>query len=162
MDYKAILENNTVDQLREIARKAGVSKYSNCNKAELIQKIIEHFKGDEIGLKQALGIEKKSKWKTILGIVGSIASIIALVLYFFPFQKGIDYDKLARKVAGTKQELANLGLAYYKLKQYKLAEEYFKKALRELEKFLGNDHPNTKTVRKNLEMVQSRLTPKGG
>jgi tetratricopeptide (TPR) repeat protein len=56
----------------------------------------------------------------------------------------------------------NLGLAYYEMKQYKPAEEYLKKALQIREKFLGNDHPYTKGTRRGLEMVQNRLTPKGG
>jgi Rho termination factor, N-terminal domain len=50
MDYKTILENKLVDQLRDIARKAAIKGFSNWNKDELIENILKHFEGDEKGL----------------------------------------------------------------------------------------------------------------
>ena len=44
----------------------------------------------------------------------------------------------------------NLGFAYKALGQYNKAIEYYQQALANLQKSLGPEHPNTKTVANNL------------
>jgi len=45
----------------------------------------------------------------------------------------------------------------YSLGEYQKAIGYFEQALPTLEKFLGKDHPNTQTVKGNLEAARNKM-----
>jgi tetratricopeptide (TPR) repeat protein len=69
---------------------------------------------------------------------------------------GVGRRKSRRKKAGLASEndailLNNLGSAYFKLGQKDLARPYFEKALAILTHFYGDEHPNSKMVKKWLE-----------
>ena len=47
----------------------------------------------------------------------------------------------------------NIGSVYDNIGDYNKALEYYYKALKICEKILGKDHPNTKVVSENIEML---------
>ncbi|OQY02505.1 MAG: hypothetical protein B6I26_00530 [Desulfobacteraceae bacterium 4572_130] len=47
----------------------------------------------------------------------------------------------------------NLGLAWHSLGKYEKGIKYYEQALKVFEKLLGKDHPSTKTVKNNLDII---------
>ena len=52
------------------------------------------------------------------------------------------------------RDLNSLGLAWYRLGEYRKAIDYFTQALAMLEATLPNDHPSIQIVRANLRQAQ--------
>ena len=96
MDYKKekLVQLNR-DELMVIAKRLKLKRYSKLKKEELCDYILERCKGDEKPLKMILEIQPKKTYKKwwkkiygIIGILGGVASIIALIIVLFPYQKG--------------------------------------------------------------------------
>lgn len=96
-----LLRGLNVHELKTLAKKLGLENYSKLNKEELKALIINECSKEEI--EAALGIReekpKKKWWKNpiiIIGLLGSIASIIGLVLYIQG--NSINFSKLRNEV----------------------------------------------------------------
>ncbi|PTN12049.1 tetratricopeptide repeat protein [Nitrosomonas aestuarii] len=68
------------------------------------------------------------------------------------------YENAVRLQPYNTLHLNEAGLLHHTLANYKKAIAYFELVLATLEKFLGKDHPNTRTVQTNLDAAQTALS----
>ena len=74
------------------------------------------------------------------------------------FRKAIDLQTAIGQEENLASSLNNLAYLYVSQGRYEAAESLYSRALATLEKMLGADHPNTQTVRKNLELLRQKMT----
>ena len=67
------------------------------------------------------------------------------------------YDSILHQHPDTAMSYNNIGLVYNSQGDYDQALEYCQKALEIFEKALGAEHPYTKTVKENIELLKTKM-----
>ncbi len=91
MDYRERLEKLKKYELQALAAELNLENVAGKRKAELKALIVENRKPEEIeailGIQPEKSRKKWTKTHTLISVLGSIASIIALLIVFSPVQK---------------------------------------------------------------------------
>ena len=115
---------------------------------------------------KALAIREKVFGTEHPGVATSYNNIGSIYSNQGDYAKALEYHQKAlaiqEKLFGTEHpdvalSYNNIGSVYNSQGDYAKALEYYQKALSIFEKVFGTEHPNTKTVKKNIEIVEKEI-----